>query len=227
MKTMLAVLPVVWLGSGCVQMAKYRIDPKELTSLDGFDAKNERTMSVTVPTMYVVGKTMVNGSAQVPQIVTDKPYRLIHPSGRAFDFNSGMSVAFLTAGGSTELLHWRSIAFGGGTLAAVPMKAAAPSLNIPTTDLQGAVIEVPSYGRTFLTAGLVTLGAGAALGLGGWAAYAADNRNVAGALIAAGFGGSFLFTGAIFALVSLAMDRHTDADAEDLKLGTLGSSKKP
>jgi hypothetical protein len=224
MRQAFALVAVMWLGSGCVQTARYRIDPKELSSLDGFDAKNERTMLAAVPTTYMVGRAVVPGMTPLAQLVTDKPYRLIHSGGRAFDFNSGTSLAFLTSGGSTELRHWRSVNFTGGTLSAVSMKAADPQLNAPATDLQGAVIEVPSLGRTFLTDGLVTLGAGAALALGSWAFASANNTT--GAIITASFAGSFGLTGAIFSLVSLGMDRHTDADADGVTLGTLGPAKK-
>jgi len=220
---MLAVAAVVWLGSGCVQMARYRIDPNELSSLDGYDAKNERTTTVTVPTTYMVGKTPVAGTAQVPQLVTDKPYRLIHPSGRIFDFNSGTPMAFLTTGGATDLIRWRSISLGGGTLQAVPLKASELTLNVPMTDVKGAVFQVPSIGRGFLQGGLWTTGIGAAAGLVGLLLYSSNPNSFVVPLSLGVVGGTMVLSGLPIALLGLAYDRNSDADADDLKLGTLGS----
>src|SRR5439155_8890333 len=91
MGRLLALAAMVCIGSGCTATARYRLEAKELGGLDGYDAKNERTMMATVPTTYMVGKTMVSGVAAVPELVTDMPYRLIHPSGRGFDFNSRLN----------------------------------------------------------------------------------------------------------------------------------------
>ena len=159
----------------------------------------------------MVGKTAVAGTAIVANTVTDRPFRLIHQSGRIFDFNSNVLLGVRTTSSVGEPQRWRKISLVDDRLVAESLVPGG-NIDVPWSDVKAGVMNGMSFGRGAAVAGGIGAVAGLVVLLAGLASQPPPGKYGVSTNLGTILGGVILGNGVLWLALSPLFGWNLDAD---------------